>query len=204
MSNVFQQISKRIRGSTFVIFLHFMAMVLTVIGVVHFVEDTQTSRIGIAMLERVYEIRPTIYPITYVTMSLAPQVGQVVFFYMFLVDWKKNWWALAVAAGFFTIDFVADLEARSNGMLVGGGDTEAILVSAAITLGFFTIGSELFLTAGIGLVLELATDSLDQCLELYVRYQRVVDKAKRRIVQATSGAPHNQGHQDDRRQRRLV
>lgn len=186
MSNLFEQVSAKIRDSSFVIWVQFLAMAAFMIGLVHFFEDTASSRMGLAQLETAFGMKPAIYPIAYATMSLAPQVGQVVFMYMWLVNRRKNWWALVVAALFFLVDFIADVQARSGGTLfpVGGGaeaEPIVLLVTSLITLLYFTIGSELFITAGVGLSLELFNDSLQQLIVIYIRYRQIIQDARTQL-----------------------
>jgi hypothetical protein len=141
---------------------------------------------GLAQLEYAFGLKPALYPLAYVTMSLAPQVGQVVFMYMWLVDRRRNWWALVVAVTFFVVDFIADVQARSGGTLFPIDPSMqqnpiALVVTALMTLLYFTIGSELFITAGVGLSLELFNDSLQQIIILYIRYKQIIANARQQL-----------------------
>lgn len=194
MSNLFQSLSKNIRGSSFVVWITILAFLATFIGLVHFVEDTYSSFVGLNQLESAFGLKPANYAITYFTMSIAPQVGQIIFGYMWLMDRKKNWWAGLVAVGFFGVDFVADLQYRSNGLLfpVDGSTTmdhiEAVSLSAFLTFGYFTVGSELFITAGAGLILELFNDAVDQAANIYVSLRKAIIDARYRIRHAVESA----------------
>lgn len=194
MSNLFQSLSKNIRGSSFVVWITILAFFAMFIGLVHFVEDTYSSYLGIGHLERVFGLKPTNYQITYFTMSIAPQVGQIIFAYMWLSDRKKNWWAGLIAVGFFAVDFVADLQDRSNGLLFPSDGTtmqehlDAVVLSALLTFGYFTIGSELFITAGAGLILELFNDAVEQAAKIYVSLRKALIDTRYRVRQALEAA----------------
>lgn len=164
MSDLFALASRRIKDSYLAIWVFVASVAMLVIGANHFIEDTLSSRYGLAQLELVFGIIPVSYPLTYWTESLAPQIGQIVFGYMFLTDSKKNRWAGLLFILFLGIDFFADSWYRSNQQLFAS--PEQAFASIAITLGYFTIGSELFITVGFGMVAELFVPFLIQTKRL--------------------------------------
>lgn len=160
------------------------------IGVNFFIEDVESSRNGIAQLEAVFGVKPVNYSITYISLSIAPQVAQVVLIYLYLTDPKKNWWALAVAGLFFALDFVSDLQDRSGGHFIpasGGINFDKYTaVAAGFTLLAYTIGSELFISVSIGLFLVLLADSIKQYAILVVQIKNAWKQARDRIEKAHS------------------
>ena len=189
MSNLFQAFARQLRGSSFVIWITLLAFFALFIGFVHFAEDTYSSYIGLGRLETAFGLKPANYTVTYFTMSIAPQVGQIIFSYMYLVDRQRNWWAGVLALLFFGVDFMADLQDRSGGLLFpSDGSTMfdhlgALTLSAMLTLGYFTIGSELFITAGAGLILELFNDALEQLTEIYIAMRQALRQTRQRLAQ---------------------
>lgn len=142
----------------FLIFLGFL-----VVGINFFVEDTYSSYYGIRLLEEEYNLRAATWPITYWSMSVMSQLGQIGFFYVFLTDRKNNMWALAVGVVFFVIDAAFDLMYRSNGYVGGVERAGAVGANTAI----FSFGAELLITIGIGYVLVLAPAALRETKKLF-------------------------------------
>lgn len=160
MANVFENLASSMRNSKIVIWVWLASMAMFVVGANHFREDLQSSYTGIRMLEEAFGMNPVSWDFTYWTMSLAPQVAQIVFTYLFMSNTKKNRWAIFVAMLALWVDFFADTWYRSNGLI--GTDLGASIVSIILTLAFFTIGSELFLTVSFGILLELAAPTWTQ------------------------------------------
>lgn len=185
------------RGSPFVIWIIFLTMVMFAIGILFFIEDTISSRNGIAQLETVFGVKPVNFEITYWALSISPQVAQVVLFYLYLTDKEKNKWALFVAFIFLTLDFVSDLQDRSDGRfmpLTGGVNLDAATaVAGGFTLLFYTIGSELFVSVSIGLFLVLIADGITQYAIVVVQIKNAWKQAKEKIDRA-HGYNTNQGH----------
>lgn len=149
MTNIFESV-RDFQPGRFVIWVAAISIAAFVAGVVLLVEDTYTSRMGYQALEQAYDFQPRVFPLTYWAMSLTPQIAQIMFSYIFLTNPRKNWWALLALAIFFAIDFSSDVY-HVTGALPGA--SERSLTSAAITLIFFSIGAEMFITWGIGLFL---------------------------------------------------
>lgn len=161
MTNVFEQIRVKWQDSPYIIYVFALALFLFLSGVILFAEDAKSSRDGFEALEIAFGVEFGNWPITYWVLGFIPQVAQVFFMYLFLMDTKKNYWALAIVALFFTIDFISDVQDRSGQQLfpLDGSDphlfTPAIAVAASYTLTFITIGSELFLSATVGVLLAI-------------------------------------------------
>ena len=203
MANLFDDTANKIKGSPFVIWVCMLLVVMFVIGIICFVEDTISSRNGIEALEQVFGIKPTNLPIAYFAVSLIPQVGQAVLSYMYLMDRKKNWWALPLTVFFFSIDFVFDVQDRSNQQFIPltrtimadgtlspvvsfGGAT---IVASAFTLTAYTLGSELFLSVSIGMFLSLVKDGIKQAAILYVGIANELASARSQIAQTRQRNP---------------
>jgi hypothetical protein len=62
------------------------------------------------------------------------------------------------------------------------------VLSAILTFGYFTIGSELFITAGAGLILELFNDAVDQSAKIYVTFRKSIIETRYRVRQALESA----------------
>ncbi len=159
MTNIFEQIRVKWQNSPYIIYIFLLALFILLGGIILFFEDGKSSRDGFEQLEQAFNVSFGNWPITYWVIGFIPQVAQVFFLYLFMMDPKKNYWALGIVAAFFAIDFVSDIQDRSNQQLFpldGSAPqlfTPAIFVSALYTIMFITIGSELFISASIGVLL---------------------------------------------------
>lgn len=156
MANIFQKISRKMDGIAFIVFV--IAGAAIAIGLIGTVEDTTSSKLGLEKLMLHYDLELITYEFVALAIALAPQVGQVLFGYVYLAD-SNNKWSLWVALGFFSIDFVSDLYHRTSGMM---GFDERTLVAGLFTLLYFTIGSEMFVTFGFGVLMEVSEDAAAQ------------------------------------------
>lgn len=211
MNRVFDEFSSRLKGQPIVLWITMLAMTMFVIGAAHFIEDAISSHNGIITLEEVFDINPVNLKFVYWTLALTPQIGQTVLSYMWLTDRSKNRWALWVALGFFVIDFVFDLQDRSNNhflplereVLANGVLGPAInidaqtMVAAMFTLLAFTVGSELFITVSIGLFLTLVKDAIGQAAKLYAEVLIELAEAREKIAKAHKVG---MGHMNNQRQ----
>ncbi len=147
--NLFQRVEEWAEGP-FIFWVFIAACFTWGIGANHFMEDTYSSFLGIQEVEIIYDLIPATWALTYWTMSLAPQFGQIIFTYLYLSDTRQNSWALWVSGGLFVMDFVADLYHRSHGNV--NLDTRTAF-AAGFTLVYFTFGSEVFITVSTGIIL---------------------------------------------------
>lgn len=164
MTDIFQVISNKVRQSKFSILIFIFAAIMFFIGLNHFYEDYLAGLHGIHTLEDMYDLRFVVKDFTYTTMALSPQIAQIVFGFAFLLDVKKNKHYLAIAGVFFLMDFVPDVWYRSN-----GDPLESFIkfiVVSFMTFSFFTIGSELFITVGGGMLLEMFKPTFNQLFDL--------------------------------------
>jgi len=179
MSNVFSETARRIKTNKVVILFFLASLTMLLIGINHFIEDTLSSLYGIQQLETIFGIIPATYPITYWTMSLAPQVAQIIFVYVYMVNTKANRWALALAISAFAVDFIADAWYRSSGQFLESPGS--FLVASALTFVYFTMGSELFITIGMGLTLELLGPAGGQLIEFFEYTANEFGRGKTRL-----------------------
>ena len=186
MQNVWRSIEKGITGGPYVLWVMFIAVCGLVLGAWFFAEDYQSSRQGIQLLETIFALSTVNYQWTYSLMSIAPQIGQVLFIALFSVNIKKNWWAAVVAAAWFLLDFISDVQDRSGGHFIEltpagiqhvNWDARTIVASVE-TFFFFTIGSELFLTASVALIITLFSSAVSEYVKLRGEVKRELRKAR--------------------------
>lgn len=162
MSNIFHNMRNNVLFSkSYLAILVFLSGVATlVIGCNHLAEDTYSSYMGIQMLETSFGLVPTSWDFTYWTMSIMPQVFQIVFSYMFMCDTKKFRWAFWVAFGALVVDFFADVWYRGDARVFS--DWKVFIISFLLTFVYFTIGSELAVSIGFGLSLAMLKPFIEQ------------------------------------------
>jgi hypothetical protein len=153
INNLFILVHKKTEGAlTVIVFLASITMFL--IGVNLFAEDTYTSYMGLQAYQATFNLTMNAWPITFWSESLLPQVGQIVFFYIFFSDMKRNWWAALIALGLLCVDFYADIYYRTNGVLsLDEGQMRRTIAGGVITFFYFTVGAELFISIGWGLAM---------------------------------------------------
>lgn len=156
MSDFYQNAVNKFKGSPTSVIMFIAALVMFLIGVNHFIEDTYSSYFGLLNLEARYQLNVQIFDWSYWTMSLAPQIASIVFFYLYLANGGGKWLALAAAAQL--MDFFADAWYRGNGSLLANG--EVFFISSALTFIYFSVGSEMFISVGGGLILKMLAPAL--------------------------------------------
>lgn len=157
MSDIFQNAADKYKGSPAVVILFVLSVVMFLIGANHFVEDTYSSKLGLEQLQNAYSLQIQIFDWSYWTMSLAPQIASMVFFYLFLSNTSKKTYFL-LALGSQLMDFFADSWYRSNGNLFD--NLGVFVISALLTFVYYSVGSEFFLSVGLGLILKLFAPAL--------------------------------------------
>lgn len=163
-NNIFQGVLQSVKGSPFSAWMLTMSILLLVIGINNFAEDTYSSFAGVQMIENILNMRPASWEFTYWAMSLFFQVSAIVFFFIYFSNRKENWiWLwFGFAAQFF--DFVADIWYRSNEQLFTSPQT--FIVSFFLTFIFFTLGSEVAITIGFGLSTALFKDGVMEMVKI--------------------------------------
>jgi len=205
MANMFDVAAKKLKGSPIILLFFVVALIMFGLGVVFFVEDTISSFNGVKQLEAVYGIKPVNHWVTYIAISIAPQIAQLGLMYFFLTNPRKNGWMPIMAFLFLLVDFASDLQDRSNGQFVifNGGIVElawnpTIIASAFFTLMYFTIGSELFISVSVGLLLSLFPDAINQYTQTFTRTRAALKKANADIKKAhrAHGTPRKKQKQN--------
>ena len=84
MSNIFRNATRPLYDSPLILAIFFTALIALFIGLVHLVEDTISSYYGYQELVKVFGIVPVSFEFTWVTLSLAPQVGTIISMYMYI------------------------------------------------------------------------------------------------------------------------
>jgi len=152
MSDIFELVANKYKNSPSVMMLFIASLAMLVIGINHFAEDTYSSYLGLNVIETAFGMNVQIFDWTYWTMSLAPQIASIVFFYMYLTNTDdKQYLAISLMAQ--AVDFFADTWYRSNGEMLA--NPKVGIISGVLTFAYFTIGSEVFLSVGTGLCLKL-------------------------------------------------
>lgn len=194
MSNLFDRVATRIKDSPAVLYVMFLMVLMLLIGINHFVEDTYSSYYGIKELELRFGMVPASYALTYFSLSLTPQVGFVVFMYLYGHEQKNVYLFGGVA--FMLIDLISDVQYRSNGVLFPfAGEVfnwSNVLAAFLFTLTAYTIGSEVFISISLGMIVSLAIPSITQAIVLYIEIRKQLDKAGRELKKPTE---HNNPRQ---------
>lgn len=167
INNLFLLVHRKTEGAlTIIVFLSSITMFL--IGVNLFAEDTYTSYMGLQAYQSTFGLTLNVWPITFWSESLLPQVGQIVFFYIFFSDMKKNWWALVIALGLLAIDFYADLYYRTSGVISFSPEaTRRTIAGGVVTFFYFTVGAELFISIGFGLAMTTMAPAIKNVKQLF-------------------------------------
>lgn len=157
MADMYQKVSEKYKNSPAVVFLFIASFVMLSIGIWLFAEDTVSSKLGLEQLQGTLGMNVQIFDGTYWVMSLAPQIASIVFFYIYLsnTEDKKFLWMSIICQ---IADFYADAWYRSNGNLFV--NWKVFIASSIMTFSYFSIGSEVFITVGFGLVLRLFAPAL--------------------------------------------
>ncbi len=157
--SVFTAVAAKLKHSMFVIPITLVVLVGIVIGGFAFYEDYQSSLHG-------YNLLPTRKSGQEVVavIALLPQVGQIIFFYAFGVSIevingrrKMNYLYFAVAFFLLLFDLGTDMYFKASGMPFW-----VWVIAFVESITIFTIGSEMLLTASVGLFFELAPEALKQ------------------------------------------
>jgi len=201
MATTFQKIAYKIQGSYMSIFFFLFSIAMLIIGGNHFVEDTLSSYYGIKMLELHFGLVPATYPFTYFTLSILPQVAQVVFFYVFVNNPRESWWAFVVFAFASLIDFYTDVWYRSDQEF--WSSPEMIVASTLMTFFAYTFGSELFLSTGFGLAMELFAPAIKQFKKIVQEIKTATGKDKQKNTQGnqSKNIPQSWSYQSHQKNR---
>lgn len=183
MANLFESVAGRLRGSSIVIWVFLASCMMLIIGLNNFLEDTLSSYYGVQMIEKGLNMTPASYPLTYWLMAIAPQVGLIVFFYLFLSETNENRWAFYASMGCFAIDFTTDIWYRSNGHLFSSWTV--FVASGLLTFVYYTVGAQVFVTLGMGMALELFPYFI-------IQWKTVLNNIMDALTKPVAPSKHNQ------------
>lgn len=166
--SAFARVSDKLRDSKFIIPVTLAVLLGVIIGAFAFYEDYQSSLHG-------YQLLPTRKSGEEVVqvIALLPQVGQIIFFYMFgnsiettpSGKQRINYIYFTIAFFLLLFDLGTDVYFKASGMSV------AVWVVAFVeSITVFTIGSEMLLTASLGIFFELAPEALKQLGQIFARF----------------------------------
>lgn len=185
-----QRLNDKVRNSPAVIMVALVALLVLLVGLIHFAEDTHSSYDGIIQIERYFGITPALFQIVYITASITPQLGQVIFGYIYLASPSRERWALYLASAFFLIDLISDVQAHSGNQLFPAPGVDrswmGLAVTTLMTLMYYTIGSELFISAGIAIFTEVFVDAVREALEMYIKLYEISLRARLRLEEISS------------------
>ncbi|MCP5018887.1 MAG: hypothetical protein GY938_26965 [Ketobacter sp.] len=192
MSNLFDNAAKNLKNSKFVIVAYAAFFLMAVMGVVFFTEDAASSYYGIKELEEVFKITPHNFGwITYLAMSLAPQIFILGFAYAVAHDTEKNKWLMLAIVVFFVVDLISDWQNRSAGQLLTFSQdgvkmtlNASTYASLFFTLMYFTIMSEVALSVSLGMLISLYPAFITQYVKVFTETRAATRTAKRKIAQA--------------------
>ena len=172
MSNIFRRVTTGLSDSPLIIAVFLSALVALMIGCVHLAEDTISSYFGYQQLVESYGVVPVTFGITWLTLSIAPQIGTILSGYIYMQDTTQKKF-LVIAMSLFLLDFASDWWHRSNDgliikelgnaiMFAAGSpyataaplepSIMAAIVSALFTFLAFTVGAEFFIVIGVGII----------------------------------------------------
>lgn len=191
MTSIFKSTGQKIKNEKVVLWLFVAALTMLIFGLYHFYEDMLSSRYGLQMLEQAYGLVPATHEVTYWTISFSPQIVQIVFAYMLLSKPKKTTMThVAIFLGLvfvFALDFLTDVWYRTNGEVFN--DPKIFIAGGILTLLVFTIGSEVFITVGVGITLELLTPAKVQFTKLIDEFFSASHKKRGRPPGIPTGKP---------------
>lgn len=211
--NIWDTLSSKVRGGPMSLSMFTIAVVAFVIGFSLSLEDWMSSYEGLLYLEQAFGVRTVSWEWMRLVMAITPWVGQIVFLGLWSLDTSRKW-ALAAAILWFVLDFISDVQFRSDAMLFpldGSGMklNRTVLVSALLTFIYFTIGAELFITASSAMVVTLFPDAIKEFAKLRASITVAFRDAERILKQAeqrggNSGGGNNNRHQQRNQPRRDV
>lgn len=163
--SAFSQVAGKLRDTKFVIPITLVVMLGVVIGMFAFYEDYQSSLHGYNLLPTRKSGQEVVQVI-----ALLPQVGQIIFFYMFgnsietLPNGRRkiNYIYFIVAFFLLLFDLGTDIFFKAYEQ-----DFIVWIIAFVESVTVFTIGSEMLLTASIGLFFELAPEALKQTGQVF-------------------------------------
>jgi hypothetical protein len=192
-ANLWRTIREKITEGGGALWSWIIGMMMLMAGLVMMVEDFASTRAGLVLIQETYGVVVVATPGALFWMSVMPWIGQIGFLMIWSLDMTSRWRkaGLGLAVFFFLMDFVSDVQFRSaNTFLVPGEGANwnaQVAVSSLLTLIFFTIGSEVFTTAGFALAMTLFEPAITEFARLLAGVINAVRAAQAHVRGATSG-----------------
>lgn len=166
--SLFSSAVEQVKGSKYIIFLTIVAFFGIIIGCFAMREDYISSLEGYRLLPTRKSGREVVQVI-----AALPQVGQIIFFYLFslsvrtLPNGRRRFSVpyFTISTSLFLIDIVTDTFFKAS-----GGPLSVWLIGLLESITVYTIGSEMLLTASIGLFLELAPIAWRQLVDIFAGF----------------------------------
>ena len=193
--NIFEEVGQKVRNSFWIIWIFIAAVCMLCVGAYFFFEDTYSSYTGIVQIQSHFDIRVVTFPIGLYFLAITPQIGQVVFGYLWVIT-RKMQYAFGFLC-FIFVDMAFDVWYRSNEQLLD--NLEVALITILLTLVIYTLCSEIFVTLGGGLVFELFPDFTLQ-LKIFRSRMKSIKYAKK--TQPGTKIPPYNGKQPVRQNQR--
>lgn len=163
MSNMFAQIRK-ITTENLLVWLGALSLLLTLSGLALFVGDIKSTWRGIDLIQQNQNLNLYTNWVEHAALAVTPDVAGTVFFFAYLSN-TDRWWAVLGFLLFFGIDISFDVYDRMKGIVTW--DWRAFW-GPAFTLIGYTIGSNVFVSFGVGLLAESYDEALDQVQDKWV------------------------------------
>ena len=183
--NLWTTLQQEVRGGPLALYLFIMAVFAFIIGCILSIEDFMSSYYGLQMLEQAFGIQASTWSWVLVVMAATPWVGQIIFFGLWTLDTSRRW-AFVAATIWFSLDFISDVQMRSAGTFIpldGSGIQydSTVIVASLLTFLFFTVGAELFITAGTAMILALFGDAVREYVRIRTSVRRALQDADKQI-----------------------
>lgn len=183
MTNVFQNYAKKWKNSHFVIIAYLATALLSGVGLAFLFEDAASTIGGIRMLQEAFNMKPVTWQAIIYLMGITPELVQIVFGYMTLSDPENKWKWSSIAFAFFLLDIVSDVQYRSDGQFIDMktgeiGTGPAVISALGFGIMYFTIASNLFVSVGLGMLLEIMPNAMKQFQKLRVELREARDNAR--------------------------
>lgn len=189
--SLFTDVANWAKKSPLIILVCAAAAYMLVSGAHFWLEDANSNYQWVRTIEGTLGIRVGSWESTYRYMSVFPQLAQTIFLYTWASDRRKNRWTMWAALAMFFVDYIPDVWWRGNGQisLRTSNGFLAMIATNLVTLGYYTIGSEIALSFGFGTFFATLAPAIAKARQL-----------GRDLVQALNGKEQQQQSKQQRRE----
>jgi hypothetical protein len=198
-ANLWRTIKDKIMEGEGALWTFIIGLMMLIAGLVMMWEDFLSTRAGLVQIQAEYDVVVVAAAGALFWMSIMPWIGQIGFLTIWSLDMTSRWRkaGLGLAAFFFLMDFVSDVQFRSGGTFLVAGEgvqlTPTVAVASLLTIIFFTIGSEVFVTAGFALTMTLFEPAATEFAKQIAGMINAVRKARGHLVKASGGGKRPSG-----------